>query len=47
MKNNQKKQQKEKPVSKVREEFGLEFTGDMNADRIYDILLSGKEEKRK
>lgn len=43
-----KYQSREKnPVSNVREEFGTEFTGDMNAAKIYDVLLSGKKDKKR
>lgn len=45
MKNGKKKETEKHTASNVREEFGIEFTGDMNADKIYDILLSGKKDK--
>ncbi|MDQ0217300.1 hypothetical protein [Peribacillus cavernae] len=47
MKNNKKQLQEEKPNSNVREEFGNEFTGDMNAAKIYDVLLSDKKDKKR
>lgn len=37
----------ENPASNVREEFGTEFTGDMNSSKIYDALLSGKKDKKR
>ncbi|WP_158555896.1 hypothetical protein [Peribacillus glennii] len=33
------------PVSNTREEFGTEFTGGLNAAKIYDVLVSGKRNK--
>lgn len=45
MKNRKKKETEKRSVSNVREEFGIEFTGDMNADKIYDVLLFGKKDK--
>ncbi|WP_174234272.1 hypothetical protein [Bacillus sp. V59.32b] len=47
MKNRKKKEKENSSASNVREEFGIEFTGDMNADRIYDVLLSRKKDKER
>ncbi|WP_180954522.1 hypothetical protein [Bacillus sp. V5-8f] len=47
MKEKEKQVREENPVSNLREEFGTEFTGDMNATKIYDVLAASKKGKRK
>lgn len=32
-------------LSKSREEFGMEFSGDLNAAKIYELLNSDKQKK--
>ncbi|MGE8079403.1 hypothetical protein [Peribacillus loiseleuriae] len=46
--NKQKAKKSENPLPKyqIREEFGTEFTSDMNAAKIYDVLASTKQKKK-
>ncbi|MGX2959060.1 hypothetical protein JNUCC23_07320 [Peribacillus sp. JNUCC 23] len=46
--NKQKIPKKENALPKyqIREEFGTEFTSDMNAAKIYDVLASAKQKKK-
>ncbi|WP_419883644.1 hypothetical protein ACN6MY_08995 [Peribacillus sp. B-H-3] len=41
-----KKSQEKEQANNVREEFGEEFNGDMNAAKIFDVLLSGSTKKK-
>ncbi|MBA9025075.1 MULTISPECIES: hypothetical protein [Bacillaceae] len=44
--NNQKAKKNDKSKIHVREEFGTEFTSDLNAAKIYDVLSSTKHKKK-
>lgn len=44
--NKQKAKKSENPLPKYRVEFGTEFTSDMNAAKIYDVLASTKHKKK-
>ncbi|WP_170846071.1 hypothetical protein [Bacillus sp. MUM 13] len=46
MESDKKKPQKNEQAKNVREEFGEEFNGDMNAAKIFDVLLSGSTKKK-
>ncbi|WP_040376001.1 hypothetical protein [Peribacillus psychrosaccharolyticus] len=49
MKKKQKNKEDEKKtelLSKSREDFGMEFSGDLNAAKIYDLISSDKPKNK-
>ena len=42
---NKEDDKKKEMLSKSREDFGMEFSGDLNAAKIYDLLSSDKPKK--
>lgn len=42
---NKNDEKKTNLLSKSREDFGMEFSGDLNAAKIYELLSSDKQKK--